>query len=171
MNGRHKFRSSRSRGACLACEAVVRRGTSRCTPNFCQRSRCRACASSSSRARHNGESALSLALLTTASQARHAPRLAPPADFRRPPDQSLGARFLFLGSPAPSFFCNFLGDFHLYRVTRARSARIFAHPHRENRFSRRALFKINLQSSNRDRRFRMKWLRNRTYENNYQSLI
>jgi hypothetical protein len=28
----------RSRGACLACEAVVPKGTSRCTPNFCQRS-------------------------------------------------------------------------------------------------------------------------------------
>ena len=33
-------------------------------------------ASSRPRARHNGESALSLALLTTASQARHAPRVA-----------------------------------------------------------------------------------------------
>src|SRR5580692_8764066 len=37
------------------------------------------CASSRPRARHNGESTLSLALLTTASQARHAPRVAGPA--------------------------------------------------------------------------------------------
>ncbi len=75
-------------GACLACEAVVSRGTSLCTPKLLAALYVRTCTSSRPRARHNGESARSLALLTTASQARHAPRLAPYVDEYWQPQDS-----------------------------------------------------------------------------------
>jgi hypothetical protein len=58
----------------------VSKGTSRCTPKPLAALYVRTCACSRPRARHDVESALSLALLTTASQARHAPRLAASAD-------------------------------------------------------------------------------------------
>jgi hypothetical protein len=67
----------------------------------------RTCASSHPRAQHNGESGLSLTLLTTASQARHAPRLAPPRGWiRQPPDRyraSSHALVCWHAMGAPSF--------------------------------------------------------------------
>jgi hypothetical protein len=61
------------RGACLACEAVVSKGTSRRLTHFCQRPIATS-PLSRERAQQDDTPSTPSALLTTASQARHAPQ-------------------------------------------------------------------------------------------------
>jgi hypothetical protein len=63
-----------SRGACLACEAVVSKGSRDAETPFRQGSVAEVCLFTHPRAQLNAAHLRPSALLTTASQARHAPR-------------------------------------------------------------------------------------------------
>jgi hypothetical protein len=77
---RTRFIGLTARGACLACEAVVRGGYRDVENPFLEGSIGEVCLFTRPRAQLNAARPRPSALLTTASQARHAPRLAPYVD-------------------------------------------------------------------------------------------